>query len=88
MVKKDALWKGIIEDFVVEFIQYFFSTYIHLIDLEKGFKFLDKELEKLSPQAEAIRRHADKLFQCRLKKGGEKVQSIIQEVQENEEEEE
>ena len=81
MVGKDALWKGIIEDLADEFIRYFFSPYIESIDFEKGFIFLDKELEKLFPMSASQRRHADKLIKAFLKDGTEQWFLIHVEVQ-------
>ena len=81
MVGKDALWKGIIEDLAEEFIRYFFSPYTESIDFEKGFVFLDKELEKLFPMSESQRRHADKLIKAFLKDGTEQWFLIHVEVQ-------
>ncbi|MCB0634397.1 MAG: hypothetical protein KDD15_31910, partial [Lewinella sp.] len=71
MISKDTLWKGIIEDLVEEFIQFFFPDYIHQIDFSKGFVFLDKELDQLSSYSASRLRHADKLFKAWLKEGSE-----------------
>jgi hypothetical protein len=49
MISKDILWKGIIKDLFEEFLCYFFSEEIPLIDFSKGFEFLDKELSQISP---------------------------------------
>lgn len=81
MIGKDTLWKGIIEDLVEEFIHFFYSDYADQIDFERGFAFLDKELEQLSPQSESKLRHADKLIQAYLKDGMEQWFLIHLEVQ-------
>lgn len=81
MVKKDRLWKGIIEDLVVDFLHYFYTDFVNQIDFTKGFKFLDKELERLFPQAVSRNRHADKLFQAYLKNGKEQWFLIHVEIQ-------
>lgn len=81
MVNKDALWKGIIEDLVVDFVHFFFADFVATIDFEKGFDFLDKELSQLSPQSEAKHRHADSLFKAWLKNGKEHWFLIHVEVQ-------
>jgi predicted transposase/invertase (TIGR01784 family) len=49
MKKDDLLWKGIIEDMPHYFIRFFFPENHELIDFERGFEFLDKELEELFP---------------------------------------
>lgn len=41
IVSKDALWKGIIESLIDEFIHFFFLEYAEVIDFERGFEFLD-----------------------------------------------
>ncbi len=81
MVSKDVLWKGIIEDLVEDFLHFFFPEHVHEIDFERGFTFLDKELEQLSPQSESQNRHADKLIRAYLKTGEEQWFLIHVEVQ-------
>ena len=81
MVSKDILWKGIIEDLIEDFLHFFFPEQVDQIDFERGFTFLDKELEQLSPQSESKRRHADKLIQAYLKNGEEQWFLIHVEVQ-------
>jgi predicted transposase/invertase (TIGR01784 family) len=81
MISKDTLWKGIIEDLVEEFVGFFYADYLGQINIERGFVFLDKELEQLVPQSEAMLRHADKLFKAWLKDGGENWFLVHVEVQ-------
>lgn len=71
IISKDALWKGIIESLIVEFIHFFFANYVDEIDFERGFEFLDTELQKLIPDNPGHRRHADKLIKAWLKDGQE-----------------
>jgi hypothetical protein len=47
-ITKDNLWKGIIETLVDDFVRYFFPAFAECIDFERGFEFLDTELQKLS----------------------------------------
>lgn len=70
-ISKDTLWKGIIESLIDEFIQFFFAEYADLIDFERGFEFLDTELQQLLPANSGRRRHADKLVKVWLKNGEE-----------------
>ena len=49
MKRDDTLWKGIIENLSEDFIRFFFKDADVLFDMEKGFQFLDKELEQLFP---------------------------------------
>ena len=81
MVSKDVLWKGIIEDLIEEFLHFFFPEHVDQINFERGFIFLDKELEQLSPQSESHLRHADKLVRAYLKNGEERWFLIHVEVQ-------
>ena len=80
-ISKDTLWKGIIENLVDDFIQYFFPEYVKEIDFERGFEFLDTELQKLMPDHSGQNRHADKLIRVWLKDGLEAWFLIHVEVQ-------
>jgi len=66
---KDTLWKSIIETLIDDFIRYFFPTYAEEIDFERGFEFLDTELQQLLPDNPSSKRHADKLIKAWLKNG-------------------
>jgi predicted transposase/invertase (TIGR01784 family) len=81
MINKDVLWKGIIEDLVEEFVHFFFAEYVDQIDFSKGFVFLDKELQQISPKSSASLRRADKLFKAWLKTGKESWFLVHVEVQ-------
>jgi len=61
-VPKDTLWKSIIESLIDDFLRYFFPDYVNQIDFERGFEFLDTELQKLIPDNPGKKRHADKLI--------------------------
>lgn len=67
MVRKDRLWKGIIEDLIEDFLMFFFPEIFDQIDFDKGIIFLDTELNQLSPESVSIKRHADKLFKVYFK---------------------
>ena len=47
MISNDSLWKGIIEDLLPDFLAFFYSD--QTFDLDKGYEFLDKELEEIYP---------------------------------------
>ncbi len=81
MVSKDTLWKAIIEDLIEEFLRYFYPDLVERIDFAKGFDFLDKELDQLSPPSESGRRHADKLIKAWLVSGEEQWFLVHVEVQ-------
>ena len=80
-ISKDTLWKGIIENLVDDFIRHFFPDYVEEIDFERGFEFLDTELQKLMPDNPGQNRHADKLIRVWLKDGQEAWFLIHVEVQ-------
>ena len=62
MITNDSLWKGIIEDLLLDFLTFFYPDQI--FNLEKGYDFLDKELEELFPliDSEHKIRRVDKLI--------------------------
>lgn len=66
-VTPDDLWKGAIEDFVKDFIYFFFEGYIHQIDWNYPIEFLDKELNQLYLDSLGHNRRGDKLLKLRLK---------------------
>ncbi len=69
MKRDDSLWKAILEDVFDDFLRFFFENADELFDMERGFQFLDKELEQLFPntQDEFSPKYVDKLvkvFTC------------------------
>jgi hypothetical protein len=80
-VSKDALWKSIIESLIDDFLRYFFPDYVDQIDFDRGFEFLDTELQKLIPDNPGKKRHADKLIKVWLLSGAEVWFLIHVEVQ-------
>jgi len=69
LISKEVLWKGIIESLIDHFIRFFFPEFAQEVDFEKGFEFLDTELQKLIPDNKGSKRHADKLIKFWLKSG-------------------
>ncbi len=67
----DSPWKDVIEAFFVEFMQFFFPRIHQRIDWSKGFVFLNKELQKITRDAEATRNTVDKLVKVFLFGGTE-----------------
>ncbi len=49
MKRDDSLWKAILEDIFDDFLRFFIPNANEIFDMEKGFEFLDKELEQLFP---------------------------------------
>jgi hypothetical protein len=82
MKQKDILWKGIIEDMPAHFIQFFFPAAKDVLDFNRGFEFLDKELEELFPIDNPDHpRFVDKLIKVFSKAGNEEWVLIHIEVQ-------
>ncbi|HFB99648.1 MAG TPA: hypothetical protein ENJ53_02475 [Phaeodactylibacter sp.] len=80
-ISKDLLWKGIIKVLFNPFLHYFYKEYVDEIDFEKGFEFLDKELQTMYAQSDSKNRQADLLVKVWLKNGKEKWILIHIEVQ-------
>jgi soluble cytochrome b562 len=80
-IRKDILWKGIIEDLFEHFLTYFYPNSPEIFDFSKGFEFLDKELEQITIPARSKHRFADKLVKVYTKEGEEKWVLIHIEVQ-------
>ncbi len=81
MITNDSLWKGIIEDLLLDFLTFFYPDQI--FNLEKGYDFLDKELEELFPliDSEHKIRRVDKLIKLFDTTGQERWILIHIEVQ-------
>ncbi len=77
----DSPWKEIIEAYFREFMEFFFLVAADGIDWKKGYKFLDKELQKVVRDARLGRRLADKLVQVWQKNGKEAWVLLHVEVQ-------
>jgi hypothetical protein len=81
MISLDLLWKGIIEDLVRSFIEYFFPAYCHLIDWSRPVEFLDTELSRMFSRIIKGKKVADKLIKVYLKNGEPHIFLIHVEVQ-------
>ncbi len=80
-MNQDDVWKEAIETYFEEFIDFFFPDIAEDIDFDKGYEFLDKELEKITKDAQTTKRFADVLVKVYLKDGSEKWLLIHIEVQ-------
>jgi len=77
----DSPWKDILESYFPEFMEFFFPKAYKEIDWDKGYDFLDKELQKIVRDAEIERKYVDKLARVRLKNGSEEWAFIHVDVQ-------
>ncbi|GGM77951.1 hypothetical protein GCM10010967_07060 [Dyadobacter beijingensis] len=83
MKRNDILWKSILEEVFDDFLKFFFANAETLFDLDKGFEYLDKELEQLFPpegDSFAIR-DVDKLVKVHCRTGAEAWLLVHIEVQ-------
>lgn len=72
MKRNDTLWKGILENVYEDFLRFFFENADELFNIEKGFQFLDKELEQLFPTEDIESpKFVDKLVKVFTKRGTE-----------------
>jgi hypothetical protein len=67
----DALWKAIVTEMLPDFIGFFISELYEVIDFNKGFEFLEQELEKIIKKSKKHRKYTDKLVKVYLKDGKE-----------------
>src|ERR1044071_1623946 len=78
---QDSPWKEILERYFPEFLAFFFPNAFNDIDWQKGYEFLDKELQQVVRDAELGRRLVDKLVKVWRKNGAETWVLIHIEVQ-------
>lgn len=57
----DSPWKEALEQYFQEFTAFFFPQAFADIDWDKGYEFLDKELQQIARDAAVGQRHVDKL---------------------------
>lgn len=80
-IRKDILWKGILEDCFEDFFAFFYPDAVEEFDFSRGVIFLDKELEALFPKSSEKDRVADKLAKIYQTNGQEEWVLIHVEVQ-------
>jgi hypothetical protein len=82
LMKQDSSWRKILDTLLPEFLAFYFPDIHQAIDFEKGFEFLDKELQKILPKDDdSGKRVVDKLVKVFLRDGSEKWLLIHIEVQ-------
>src|ERR1035437_6159893 len=83
MKRNDILWKAALEDLFDDFLHFFYPEADKLFDMDKGFEYLDKELEQLFPPEADIYapRYVDKLVKVFTLNGQEEWILIHIEVQ-------
>jgi hypothetical protein len=81
----DSPWKEVLERYFPTFLAWFFPVAHADIAWEHGYRFLDKELQKVVRDAKLGRHWADKLVQVVTRDGGEDWLLVHVEVQEQRE---
>ena len=77
----DTPWKQILECYFPQFMAFFFPEAHGAIDWNKGFDFLDSELQQITREAETGKRIVDKLVKVYLRNGQENWLLIHIEIQ-------
>ena len=67
----DSPWKEVVEIYLPEFIAFFFPEAYDAINWDRGFEFLDQELQQVARDAELGKRFVDKLVKVYLNDGQE-----------------
>jgi hypothetical protein len=67
----DSPWKTLLERYFPAFLAWFFPHIAADIDWDRGYVFLDKELQKIARRAKEKRRYADKLVKVWRRDGEE-----------------
>jgi hypothetical protein len=77
----DEAWKGGVEQYLYDFLEFFFPQIHSDIDWQRGFTFLDQELAQLAKESEVSKRYVDKLIKVWLIDGEETWLLIHLEIQ-------
>jgi hypothetical protein len=77
----DSPWKTLLERYFPAFMAWFFPRIAAEIDWDRGYVFLDKELQKISRRAREKRRYADKLVKVWQRDGQEMWVLVHVEIQ-------
>lgn len=83
----DTPWKKILRQYFPQAIEFFFPLVSEKIDWSKPCEFLDKEFQKIAPDAAQGNRYADKLVKVWLKDGRSTYLLLHVEIQAQKEEE-
>ncbi len=70
MIRRDILWKSIIEDLFEDLMSFFYAGLVNELDLSRV-EFMDKELQQLFPESNRGTRHADQLVKVAWKNGAD-----------------
>lgn len=79
--EQDTAWKEVLDTYFKDFVEYCIPHLNSLIDWDKPYDSLDKELQAITKGTESGKRLLDKLFKVYLKNGDEQWILIHLEVQ-------
>jgi hypothetical protein len=65
----DSPWKEVLRQYFQQAVELFFPEIAALIDWQRPYEFLDKELLQIAPDAEVGRRYADQLVKVWPRRG-------------------
>lgn len=80
-MRKDRIWKNVLEKFFISFTEFFLPELHKNIDFSKPIKFLDNELSKITQKSEGKNRASDKLVEVSLNDGTNRWVLVHIEVQ-------
>lgn len=66
-MKKDEKWKSLISKSLKDFLSFFMLDLYKEVDFEKGYEFLDGELNKIKINSKSKNRRSDRLVKLYLK---------------------
>jgi len=52
--KNDQLWNSLLEDVFDDLLRFVFPEADKVFDMQRGFEFLDKELNELTPEPDPV----------------------------------
>ena len=77
----DGAWKEVIETYLREFLDFFFPAASAGLAWARGYRFLDKELQKLTPRGAVRKGVVDKLFEAYALDGESRLLAVHLEAQ-------
>ncbi len=80
-MQKDEKWKILISKYLKDFLSFFMAELNEQIDFDKGYEFLDGELNRIKIKSKSRNRRSDKLVKVYLKDGTEQYLLIHIEIQ-------
>ena len=80
-MQKDEKWKNLISKYLKDFLSFFMPKLYHEVDFEKGYEFLDGELNKIKIKSKSKNRRSDRLVKVYLKDGTEQYLLVHIEIQ-------